>query len=58
MSRDVSPSQADPLIELAERIASVANDLNIPTALIGAMALAAHNYVRGGRSVKLLATQC
>ena len=53
MSRDVSPSQSDPLIELAERIASVAADLNIPTALIGAMALAAHNYVRGTADIDL-----
>jgi hypothetical protein len=49
----VSASPTDPLIELAERIASVAADLSIPTALIGAMALAAHNYVRGTADIDL-----
>ncbi len=34
-------------LALAERVAGVARDLGIETALSGASALAAHNYVRG-----------
>ena len=43
----------DPLIQLAERVASVATELRIATALIGATALAAHNYVRGTADIDL-----
>jgi hypothetical protein len=46
-------STSDPLIGLAERISAVALELGIPTALIGAMALAAHNYVRGTADIDL-----
>jgi hypothetical protein len=41
------------VLELAEKIAEVAEDLGIQTALIGAVALAAHNYVRGTVDVDL-----
>lgn len=43
----------DPLVRLAERIAASAAQMGIPTALIGAMALAAHNYVRGTADIDL-----
>jgi hypothetical protein len=43
----------DPLIQLAERVATIAAEMGIPTALIGATALAAHNYVRGTADVDL-----
>ncbi|HTV18631.1 MAG TPA: hypothetical protein VMG12_08175 [Polyangiaceae bacterium] len=43
----------DPSIELAERVATVATEMGIPTALIGATALAAHNYVRGTADIDL-----
>jgi hypothetical protein len=43
----------DPLIQLAERVASIAAELGIATALIGATALAAHNYVRGTADIDL-----
>lgn len=39
--------------ELAERVAEAARKLDIETALIGASALAAHNYVRGTDDVDL-----
>ena len=39
--------------ELAERVAEAARKLGIETALIGASALAAHNYVRGTDDVDL-----
>lgn len=38
-------------LDLAETIAKVAGELGIDTAIIGAMALAAHNYVRGTADV-------
>lgn len=41
------------MLDLAERIAEAADALGIQTALIGAMALAAHNYVRGTQDVDL-----
>lgn len=37
---------ADPILELLERVADAANTLGIETAVIGAVAMAAHNYVR------------
>lgn len=40
-------------LSLAERVAGVARDLGIQTALIGASALAAHNYVRSTMDVGL-----
>lgn len=43
----------DPLIGLAERVSRIATELGIPTALIGATALAAHNYVRGTADIDL-----
>jgi hypothetical protein len=43
----------DPLIQLAERVATVASELGMSTALIGATALAAHNYVRGTADIDL-----
>jgi hypothetical protein len=43
----------DPLIQLAERVAVIAAELGIPTALIGATALAVHNYVRGTADIDL-----
>jgi hypothetical protein len=36
----------DPIFVLLERVADVANELGIETAVIGAVAMAAHNYVR------------
>jgi hypothetical protein len=51
----MSDGALDPLIELAERVVVVAADLGIPTALIGATALAAHNYVRGTADIDLAA---
>lgn len=47
-----APSEADPL-SLAERIATAALDLGIETAVIGALALAAHKYVRATQDVDL-----
>jgi hypothetical protein len=49
----MSGATSDPLIQLAERIATIASELGIPTALIGATALAAHNYVRGTADIDL-----
>jgi hypothetical protein len=46
---------ADPLVRLAERITVAADQLGVPTALIGAAALAAHNYVRGTADIDLAA---
>ena len=43
----------DPLIQLAERVAAVASELGMSTALIGATALAAHNYVRATADIDL-----
>lgn len=43
----MSAAASDPLIQLAERVSAVAAELGISTALIGAAALAARNYVRG-----------
>jgi len=43
----------DPLVRLAERVAAVAGQMGIPTALIGATALAAHNYVRATADIDL-----
>lgn len=47
---------ASPPLELAERIARAAQELGIETALIGAIALAAHNYVRGTMDVDFATT--
>jgi hypothetical protein len=41
------------LIPLGERIVAVADGLGIKTALIGAVALAAHHYVRGTQDIDL-----
>lgn len=41
------------VLELAETIAIASEELGIKTAIIGAMALAAHNYVRGTADVDL-----
>lgn len=49
----MNPEPRDPLIQLAERVAAVASELGMPTALIGATALAAHNYVRGTADIDL-----
>jgi hypothetical protein len=48
----VEPIQL-PGLELAERVASVAHELGIETALIGAMAMAVHKYIRGTSDVDL-----
>ncbi len=40
-------------VELAERVAEIAQGLGIETVLIGAYALAAHNYVRGTADIDL-----
>jgi hypothetical protein len=45
----------DPLVRLAERITVTAGQMGIATALIGATALAAHNYVRGTADIDLAA---
>lgn len=42
-----------PTLALAELVASAARELGIETAVIGAIALAAHNYVRGTNDVDL-----
>jgi hypothetical protein len=42
-----------PLFALAKRVANAAKDLQIETALIGASALAVHNYVRATEDVDL-----
>lgn len=42
-----------PTLALAERVASAARELGIETAVIGAIALAAHNYIRGTLDVDL-----
>ena len=42
----MAASADDPTVELAKRVAAEAAVVGIPTALIGAMALAAHGYVR------------
>jgi hypothetical protein len=49
----MSAETRDPLILLAERVAVIATELGIPTALIGATALAVHNYVRGTADIDL-----
>lgn len=49
----MSDVSADPLLALAERVASLASELGMATAVIGAAALAAHNYVRGTADVDL-----
>ena len=43
----------DPLVQLAERVAVAAGQMGIPTALIGATALTAHNYVRATADIDL-----
>ena len=55
MGSSREPALRDPLIDLAERVAGMAADLDIQTALIGGMALAVHNYVRGTDHVDLAA---
>lgn len=49
----MSAASTDPLIQLAERVAAIAAELGIPTALIGATALAVHGYVRGTADIDL-----
>jgi len=49
----VSLDTPDPLIVLAERVATIASELGVPTAVIGATALAAHDYVRGTADIDL-----
>lgn len=49
----MTEAERDPLIALAERVATIATEMGIPTALIGATALAAHNYVRGTADIDL-----
>lgn len=49
----MSSHPGDPLIDTANHVAQIAAELGIPTALIGAIALAAHNYVRGTADVDL-----
>jgi hypothetical protein len=44
-----------PPFQLAERVAAVARGLGIETAIIGAAALAVHNYVRGTNDVDFAA---
>jgi hypothetical protein len=46
-------SEKPPGLELAERVADVARGLGIETALIGALALAVHNYVRATQDADL-----
>jgi hypothetical protein len=45
----------EPAIALAERVVQVAHELGIATALIGAAALAVHNYVRATEDIDLAA---
>ena len=40
-------------VDLAERVALLARDLGIETAVIGAYAMAAHHYVRGTKDIDL-----
>ena len=49
----MTDGSGDPLIDLAERVVTIAAEMGIPMALIGATALAAHNYVRGTADVDL-----
>lgn len=49
----MTPELPDPLIHLAERVATIAAEVGIVTAVIGATALAAHNYVRGTADIDL-----
>ena len=42
-----------PGLDLAERVAEAARELGIETALIGAMAMAVHKYLRGTADVDL-----
>src|SRR5512146_2952243 len=42
-----------PAVELAERVARLARELGIETALIGAAALAVHHYVRASADLDL-----
>ncbi|HEY4055145.1 MAG TPA: hypothetical protein VGM39_01010 [Kofleriaceae bacterium] len=46
-------AETPPAIVLAERVATEARELGIETALIGAVALAAHNYVRATNDADL-----
>jgi hypothetical protein len=48
----VQPSEV-PSLHLAELVARTARELGIETAVIGALALAAHNYIRGTNDVDL-----
>ncbi len=50
------PALLPPLLDLAERVATVADRLEIRTALIGALALAANGYVRGTLDADLATT--
>jgi hypothetical protein len=47
------PAPQQPSLALAERVAATAAELGIETALIGAMALAANNFLRGSQDVDL-----
>lgn len=49
----MDPPQIAHPIRLAERIATTARELGIETAVIGAMALAAHKYLRATKDVDL-----
>jgi hypothetical protein len=49
----MSTGQRDALIDVADRVAAIASEVGIPTALIGAMALAVHNYVRGTADIDI-----
>ncbi len=49
----MNADQRDGLIDVADRVAGVAMEVGIPTALIGAMALAVHNYVRGTADIDI-----
>lgn len=51
----MSAGTRDPAIELADRVATIASELGIATALIGGAALAAHNYVRATAGLDLAA---
>jgi hypothetical protein len=47
------PVMAEAALDLARRVAELASGLGIETALIGAVALAAHNFVLGSQDVDL-----
>jgi len=47
------PTLEDEALQLTERVAELARELGIETALIGAAALAIHNYVRASEDIDL-----